>query len=139
MPQHQMPPATAAAFAAAKLGIADRLAAALAPAPTRPRARGGPRPGDAAHAGEAAAAGGATRTCAGVVEARDQDGRCCLHYSAGYGHNNCVDLLIAAVRGLLQPVISAHGRRGRAAAAGLRGRGGCHDQAAGPPRDGRVA
>jgi ankyrin repeat protein len=26
---------------------------------------------------------------------RDMDGRCCLHYAAGYGHEECVDLLLS--------------------------------------------
>eukprot|EP00775_Hariotina_reticulata_P007788 gene7788-7986_t len=26
---------------------------------------------------------------------RDVDGRCCLHYAAGYGHEDCVDLLLS--------------------------------------------
>jgi ankyrin repeat protein len=26
---------------------------------------------------------------------RDVDGRCCLHYAAGYGHEECVDVLLA--------------------------------------------
>jgi ankyrin repeat protein len=26
---------------------------------------------------------------------RDNEGRCCLHYAAGYGHEECVDVLLA--------------------------------------------
>jgi hypothetical protein len=30
----------------------------------------------------------------GVATARDCDGRSCLHYAAGYGNEECVDLLL---------------------------------------------
>lgn len=80
-PQHDMPPAEAAAFAAAKLGLTDQLAAQLAPAAGAPR-------------GGASAAGGAPHP---LAAARDEEGRCCLHYAAGYGHEGCVELLLARV------------------------------------------
>jgi hypothetical protein len=54
----------AAAVAASKLGLLDQLGGAL-------EAQG-----------------------PGVAAARDCDGRSCLHYAAGYGHEACVDLLL---------------------------------------------
>lgn len=37
----------------------------------------------------------AISTCKAVVSSRDTEGRTALHYAAGYGHDQCVDLLLS--------------------------------------------